>query len=235
MRATSNASLGDWLTTSARQNPEGLLLLAAGAVLMLRRSKAIGQAASSAMQAASGTADPNYIKQSAQGAKEFVTEVAGQAAADMREYVESAKDATASAAMSAGQKAQAAARSATSGFQATAEKILREQPLAVVIAGAAIGVGVAAVLPGSALEKRTLAPVGEKMNEIGRAAGEQVTEAAGLATEKLKDVAAEKGLNAEGLKDAASQVLSAVGLAAGKQAGERDDATSTSRNQHGQL
>jgi hypothetical protein len=103
----------------------------------------------------------------------------------------------------------------------------------VALAGLAIGAGVAAVLPGSALEKNTLAPVGEKMNEMVRAAGEQVTEAAGRATDKLKDVAAEKGLNAEGFKDAANQVLGAAGLASLSSTNGADDTVNTLSGQYG--
>ena len=38
MTQQSGARISDWLLGSARKNPEGLLLLAAGAVLLMRKS-----------------------------------------------------------------------------------------------------------------------------------------------------------------------------------------------------
>src|SRR6185503_4070632 len=41
---TGTASRSDWLIGAIKQNPEGLLLLAAGAVLLMRRGSTVGPA-----------------------------------------------------------------------------------------------------------------------------------------------------------------------------------------------
>jgi hypothetical protein len=90
--------------------------------------------------------------------------------------------------------------------QSTVQRIVREQPLAVAIAGLAAGAAVAAAFPATRLERETLGPAGERLSEAATSAGERLGEAASKAGERLMTAAEEKGLNKEGLKEAARDV-----------------------------
>jgi hypothetical protein len=70
------------------------------------------------------------------------------------------------------------ARQAQSTLESSMNRVLREQPLAVVMAGLAAGAAVAAVFPSTELEDRALG-----------SAGEGLRQAAGKAAERVKDAA----------------------------------------------
>lgn len=75
MTQSMNPGLSGWLINSAKRNPEGALLLAAGAVLLLRQSgtlAAVGQ--SEVAQKATET-----VRESADAAKEYASELAEKA------------------------------------------------------------------------------------------------------------------------------------------------------------
>jgi hypothetical protein len=90
--------------------------------------------------------------------------------------------------------------------QSTIERIVREQPLAVAIAGLAAGAAVAAAFPATRFERDTLGPAGERLSEAATSAGERLSEAASAAGERLMTAAEEKGLHKEGLKGVARDV-----------------------------
>jgi hypothetical protein len=90
--------------------------------------------------------------------------------------------------------------------QSTIERIVREQPLAVAIAGLAAGAAVAAAFPATRFERETLGPAGKRLSEAASDAGERLTEAASAAGERLMTTAEDKGLNKEGLKEVARDV-----------------------------
>jgi ElaB/YqjD/DUF883 family membrane-anchored ribosome-binding protein len=94
---------------------------------------------------------------------------------------------------------------AHSAYQAASES-LRDQPLVLAAVGLAAGAAVAAFLPGTDVERRTLAPVGNALAEAAGKAGDNLREAADKAGEKLKEGAAERGLDPAGLKDFARDV-----------------------------
>jgi hypothetical protein len=83
---------------------------------------------------------------------------------------------------------------------------VREQPLAVAIAGLAAGAAVAAAFPATRFERDTLGPAGERLSEVATSTGERLSEAASAAGERLMTAAEEKGLNKEGLKGVARDV-----------------------------
>jgi hypothetical protein len=85
-------------------------------------------------------------------------------------------------------------------------RVLREQPLAVVMAGLAAGAAVAAVFPTTEMEERTLGPAGESVRQAAGKAAERVKDAAGKAGERLKSAAEERGLTTESLKELAGEV-----------------------------
>jgi len=90
--------------------------------------------------------------------------------------------------------------------QSMIERIVREQPLAVAIAGLAAGAAVAAAFPATRFERETLGPAGKRLSEAASDAGERLGEAASAAGERLMAAAEEKGLNKEGLKEVAGDV-----------------------------
>ena len=90
--------------------------------------------------------------------------------------------------------------------QSTIERIVREQPLAVAIAGAAAGAALAAAFPSTRMERETLGPTGKRLSEAATSAGEKLSKAASAAGERLMSAADERGVNAEGLKEVARDV-----------------------------
>jgi hypothetical protein len=84
--------------------------------------------------------------------------------------------------------------------------VLREQPLAVVVLGVAAGAALAALLPSTEVEDRTLGPAHEAIADAAGKVGENLMGAAGEAGERLKQRAAERGLSSEGLKGLAHEV-----------------------------
>jgi hypothetical protein len=88
----------------------------------------------------------------------------------------------------------------------TADYLVREQPWAVALAGLVAGASVAAVFPPTRIERRTLGEVGERLRSAAGTMGENVMEAGMQAGERLSEVAEERGLTREGLKEAAREV-----------------------------
>jgi hypothetical protein len=85
--------------------------------------------------------------------------------------------------------------------------ILQDQPLAVVAAGIAAGVAVAAAFPPTQLEKDTLGPLGDEMSKAAGEFGEQVKQATTKAGEKLKTAADQRGLNTGTLRQVADEAM----------------------------
>jgi hypothetical protein len=97
-------------------------------------------------------------------------------------------------------------RQAQSTLESDLNRVLREQPLAVIMAGLAAGAAVAAVFPTTEIEDRTLGSAGKSLRQAAGKAAERVKDAAGQAGERLKSVAEERGLTTEGLKEVASEL-----------------------------
>jgi hypothetical protein len=97
---------------------------------------------------------------------------------------------------------------AQSSLQSGMERMLREQPLTVAILGVAAGSAVAAVLPTTGVETQALGGAREALADAANKVGENVMGAAGAAGERLKTVAAERGLTQDGLKEVARDVAS---------------------------
>jgi type IV secretory pathway TrbL component len=92
--------------------------------------------------------------------------------------------------------------------QSTIEKVVREQPLAVVIAGMAAGAAVAAAFPLTRVEHEALAGAGQRLSEAASSTSEKLSSAASAAGERLMSAAEERGLNAGGFKEVARDVAS---------------------------
>ena len=91
--------------------------------------------------------------------------------------------------------------------------VLREQPLAIAVIGLVAGASLAALFPRTEMEAKALQPAGEALADTAAKVKNNLMEAAGEAGERLKQRAAERGLNPEGLKEMAQE---AVGAFTGK-------------------
>jgi hypothetical protein len=237
---------GDWLMGAVKKNPEGLLLVAAGCALLLRSGSSwFGSAASGSRSNTSPSGyQPRYGEPTAraQGGSDWgVSEGISRTAESAREYasdVSRSVSETASAyASSIGEYADQAKRSIVDGsgrlaeqaqstMQHTVDRVLRDQPLAVALAGVAAGALVAAAFPATSMERQALGAAGEKLSEVASKTGQQLQDAASAAGEHLMDAAEEHGLTASGLKEMASGVAGAFGTALSGQKQEKSASSS---------
>ncbi|MER9977028.1 MULTISPECIES: hypothetical protein [unclassified Mesorhizobium] len=220
----------EWLLSSARNNPEGLLLVAAGCALLMRsRSSSAGHreqsratdgrqnaphvrtasgGASKAQEEASETAEA--MRDNLAGIGEKVSETASQYASSAASYAEQAG-------RSVSEKSGRVVQQAQSTLQDTIGRMVEEQPLAFVLAGFAAGAAIAAALPASDVERRTLGPAGERLTDAAEKAGERLKSSTAKAGERLKSAAEEHGLNSDGLKEVAKDVAGTFGSALSEQ------------------
>jgi hypothetical protein len=196
---------GDWIMNTVSRNPEGLLLLGAGVALLMRSSRQ--------------SAKYRYPKSTSLGGGQYPSrrEGMGEAARRAGEYVSDTTDKVSetarSYASSAADYADEATRAATEGSRRMAEQaretadyVVREQPWAVALAGILAGVAVAAAFPPTRIERRTLGEAGEHLRSAVGHISDQLVEAGTQAGERLSQVAEERGLTSEGLKEAARDV-----------------------------
>ena len=189
-------STSDRLLSAVKLNPEGLLLLAAGAVLLMRKNgfsvHAVDRGRSTHEEhanAVGGTTDSAF-------------RAADRAVSSASEYAAQAKRTVA-------EGSDRLLRTAQSTYQDTKERVLRDRPLMVVLAGAAAGAALAAAFPPSDLEKQTMGPIGAQLSDAASSVSEQVKDAAGKAGETLRHAADQHGLNSDGLKEVATEVAGA--------------------------
>lgn len=243
----SNArNMGDRLLTAVKDNPEGLLLFAAGCALLLR-SKATAPRARPSQDYRPGQRDdrPGTMSQTgslygkvsdaAETARDYVSDVADKVGETAGSYASSAAQTAGSYASSAAEYADDARRTvseksgrfaeqAQATVRANFKRVLREQPLAVAFAGLAAGVAVAAAFPTTELEKQALGSTGEFVADVAVKTGERLKDAASKAGEQLKTEAQQRGLDAEGMKEMVHEAASTFGNAV---SGEKSDAPGT--------
>jgi hypothetical protein len=239
MNSYSNSSSfgsADWLMSAVKENPEGLLLLAAGCALLLRSGNARAQGSSqgsapyqgySGRHTGYGDQDRKMregMSRAGATAREHASNV-GETLSDTADSVgktlsettnrvgKTMSETTDRYVSAAGEYAEEARQTIVdqSGriaeqAQSTIERIVREQPLAVAIAGLAAGAAVAAAFPATKFERETLGPAGERLSEAATSAGERLSEAVSAAGDRLMNSAEEKGLNKEGVKEVARDV-----------------------------
>ncbi len=211
---------GEWLMSTARRNPEAILVLAAGVALLMRRgSRARTRHSIEENRGASmdvyqeGQYEEDHrarrspiravrktISSVAETAGEYASDVtervyetAGSYASTVAEYAEAGRRGVTRQAYRAGRRAYRV------GNQAG--EMLHEQPLAVAALGLAAGAAVAALLPRIEMEERALRPARNALADVADRAVESVKEAASDAGRRLQDRAADIG--AEALKEAA--------------------------------
>lgn len=199
-------NLSDWLINSARKNPEGALLLAAGAVLLLRRTGVAASVGDSELARKSS----DTVREAASAAKDYVGSVTAKASDAARDYTTEAQNYARETADSVSNRTAEVAKSARTSLQGTIDNLVREQPLFVALAGLAAGAGVAAAFPTSEVEKRAFEPVSRQLGDAVKYAGAEAKDAVTRATDKVKNIAEERGLTGEGLKKMAADVVTAA-------------------------
>jgi hypothetical protein len=222
---TSPAGAATWLVDTARRNPEALLVLAAGVALLLRggRSSA-GSTGLRYRRAAQYSGEPphDYVADIYEGGEypesgreqhgriDAARESVGEMARDASGYVsgvaeqvyETASSYASSAASYADEQRRYLTRQAYRMREKTGE-MLHERPLAVAALGLAAGAAVAAILPRTQVETRTLRPTRDRILETASRTADAVVKAAAETVTHVQEEAAERGLSAEGLKEMA--------------------------------
>jgi hypothetical protein len=215
--------------STIRNNPEGLLLLAAGCALLMRsgsrqherqpyrmgdgmEARRYGgdwteQNRSWAEQKRDETTD--RMAQTAESARHYGADLAGRASEATSSFASSVSDYAAGTGRTIAEGSTRMARQAQSGVQDSADRLIEDQPLAVPLIGLAAGAALAAIFPASNIEKRTLGPAGERMTDAAEDAGRKLRKAAGKAEQRLEEAADEHGLNKEGLKEVAGEAADA--------------------------
>jgi hypothetical protein len=207
-----------WLTDTITRNPEGLLLLAAGCALLMRKAATARVKEGRDFERVYRREENGYgraervgdegrslretIADTARNAGEYASDVSDRIKENASSYASTVSDYADQASQSTGR----IARQAGSALQSSAQNILQQQPLAVAVAGFAVGAAVAAAFPPTEIERRNLGPTGERLKDAAIKAGEQIKGAGVQAKEKLASVAEDHGLTAEGLKDMAQEV-----------------------------
>jgi hypothetical protein len=215
--STRSAGAG-WLTDTITRNPEGLLLLAAGCALLMRKAGTARVKEGRDLERAHRREENGYgraesvsdegrslretIADTARSAGDYAADVSDKIKENASSYASTVSDYADQASQSTGR----IARQAGSALQSSAQNILQQQPLAVAVAGFAVGAAVAAAFPPTEIERRNLGPTGERLKDAAIKAGEQIKGAGVQAKEKLASVAEDHGLTAEGLKDMAQEV-----------------------------
>jgi hypothetical protein len=219
MTHASYGRAGDWLVGTASRNPEALLVLAAGCVLLMRdgsfgrRILGMEEEHYEAVDEDEGAdrrgngrrrGAMRAARRRMADAAESAGEYAGEAYGVAESYARSGGRRVTREASRLGRKAGRTASRAGSA----AGTMLHEQPLAVAALGLAAGAAVAALLPRMEVEERTLRPARDALAEAAEDAVETVKDVASQAGTRLKDEAIDRGLQAMGLKSsgrAASQ------------------------------
>jgi hypothetical protein len=213
---------GSRLLGAARRNPEALLLLAAGCCLLMRSGGSVFKAASQSRYDDTGhehraefsrafpkpasSSVREGLSRAADTATEYASEIKDRVSDAASSYTEAVSDFAQDAGRNVSEQSARLTRQAQSTLQSSMNRVMREQPLAVVMAGLAAGAAVAAVFPSTEIEDRTLSSAGEGLRQAAGKAAEKVKDAAGKAGDRLKSAAEERGLTSEGLKELAGEV-----------------------------
>ena len=211
------SSATDWVMNTVRRNPEGLLLFAAGCALLMRSgtsplSRTFSETSYNDNVGGRRSGAPGQssmgegISRTAEGAADYVSAVKDQVAETASSYASSVSDYAQETGRNISDQSVRLTRQAQSSLQTGMDRMLREQPLAVVLLGVAAGAAVASLFPTTDVETQALGTTRDALADAASKAGDSIVEAAGAAGERLKSAAAEHGLNTEGLKEIARDV-----------------------------
>lgn len=195
-RVDRSRSAGEWLLSTARRNPEALLMLAAGCALLLRKGSSgftLGEDSDDDADVGHGQEHGGRLR----ALREGVAEVAGKASeygSEVSELVAGSARATGSAVSAYAEEGgrYIADRAGEAGRRArsAADYVLSEQPLAVAAIGLASGAVVAAMLPPTRLERRGIGEMRDTVEDLVEHAAENITAAAGQASRRMQKRAA---------------------------------------------
>jgi hypothetical protein len=227
----SGSGTTDWLVSSVKAHPEGLLLLAAGCALLLRSGGSTERTRPSnyysrddQWQHRQGTRDDmshqgrtgdwaDQASRAADNAREYassvgqrVSETAGEYASAAREYA----DGTREKVVEQSRRLAEGAQSLAEGAQTRVQGLVHEYPLTVALAGLVAGAAVATAFPATRWEGRALGPAKQRLSEAAETVREKISEAASSAGQRLMGAAKERGLTAEGLKEVAREVAGGI-------------------------
>ncbi len=229
---TSPGTAADWLIGAFKRNPESFLLMAAGAVLLMRQGGGGAQAQAVASHAVSS--GPS----AAADLRGYAADVTDRTARSVNSMASAASDYATQTTRKVGEQSGRMVQQAQSTLRDGITRVVNEQPLVVAMAGLAAGAALASVLRPTEFEKDALRPLGEQAFEAATHVGGQLKEATVTAGETLKKAADQRGLNVEGLKDVASEVAGAfkgsfarAGEAGNSQASRPTPRTSTTTNE----
>jgi hypothetical protein len=209
----SDSGAAGWLVGAVKNNPEGLLLLAAGCALLMRsggawksrRSRDVRAYDRNGREARDRTVGER-LSETAQSAGDYVSDIGESIVETASGYASSVSSYADDVARATAERSGRLARQAQSSALDTISRVVQEQPLTVALVGAAAGAAVAAAFPVTDLENQTLGPTGEQLRDAAGRAGEQLKGAATKAGQRLAAAADERGLNTEGLKEVARDV-----------------------------
>jgi hypothetical protein len=206
------AQASNWLIGTATRNPEALLVLAAGCALLMRG----GGSSSSQPSSAAGYNKDNYASlgreaqtpgslsegasRAAEGATQYASDIKDRVVDAASSYASSVSDYAGSVGRTISTQTSRLAEQTQSTVGTGIGYVLREQPWAVVVLGVAAGAALAAILPSTEVEGRTLGPARQAIADAADKVGENLMEAAGQAGDRLKQGAAERGFSSEELK-----------------------------------
>lgn len=188
----------EWLVDRIKNNPEGLLLVAAGCALMMRAGarmhfgQQMPQAGSNIARARSQASD--YAQSASDRASDYASQVASYASST----AESLRDESG--------RVIGNMRTQMSG---TVENVMERQPLAIALVGLLAGAAIATAFPATDIERRAMGPLADELKEAGSDLAGRVSEKAQAATERLKQAVNEEGPDADKLKEAGSEVAQA--------------------------
>jgi hypothetical protein len=183
--------------------------------------------AASAADTVSGYAEAGQraVSDYAEAGRRAVSEYAEAGQRVVSDYAESARRTTSEFSEHMMEQAQSTYRSAA--------EVIREQPMLVAALGLAAGAAVAAMFPATEIEKRTFGAASDALSDAAAETGQRVMGAASAAGQKLKEDAAQRGLDAEGLKEMARDAVGTFTEAASKTGGQSSGAQSTGSQPRG--
>jgi hypothetical protein len=190
----------EWLISTAKRNPEALLVLAAGCTLLMRGGRGSYSAAGQTASGVPGSNPPWNVSRTTVKTSEVAGDLKRRIADAGSSVAEQAGEIAKTVSTQTSQIADQAQSMLSSGFG----QLLREQPLALVVAGLAAGAAVAALLPSTDLEERALGGARDAISGMTGKLGENLTAAATDAGQRLTQGVTERAT--EGLKELAQEV-----------------------------
>ena len=157
------------------------------------------------------------ISRAADSAADYASDIKERVSDTASAYADSISEFAQDTTRAVSERSSRLGRQAQSTLQDGVERVLRDQPLAVAVAGLAAGAAVAALFPSTEVEGRTLGGAREALTGAAGKAGEMVMDAAEKAKERLQSAAEERGFSSAGLQGLASEVAETfTGAVAGK-------------------